>query len=250
MKRIKVKPVFDIFSPSKKSQKIKKKISKQKIIVDHREKNSHVVHELESNGFVPEFHQLKVADYIINETAIERKTVQDFVSSMINKRLIKQLKELRQYPSRLLIIEGIDEQELYLKESEYLEEKTQRIHPNAIRGFLLSILLNYEIPMIFTKNAEDTVKFISILSKKKKRELPLNVNKKNLNKKERIQFILESFHGIGPKTARKLLKKFKTLKNIFSATEEQLEEAIGKKGKDMFKIIHTNYSESGKDSKK
>lgn len=242
MKKINVKPILDIFS-----NKPTRNPPKKKIIVDHREKNSHVVHELEEHGFEIEFRQLKVADYIIKGTAIERKTVQDFVSSMINKRLIKQLKELRQYPSRLLIVEGIDEQDLYLKESEYIEEETKNMHPNAIRGFLLSILLNYEVPIIFTKDSEDTVKFISVLSRKKKRELPLNISKKNLNKQERMQFILESFYGIGPKTARKLLNEFKSLKNIFSASEEQLEEVIGKKGKEMFKIINSNYSLSDKE---
>lgn len=234
MKKISVKPVFDIFSGSKNK---KKKFSKKKIIVDHREKNSHVIHELKSQGFEPEFKQLKVADYIIKGVAIERKTIQDFISSMINKRLIKQLKELQQYPKKLLLVEGIDEQELYVRNSEY----ETGMHPNAIRGFLLSILLNYEVPVLFTKDAEDTVKFISILSKKKKYEMPLNVNKKNLKPKERLRFILEGFPGIGPKTARKLLNQFSTLKEIFSASEEQLEKIIGKKGKDMFRIINASF---------
>ena len=70
---------------------------------------------------------------------------------MINRRLPKQLKELGQYKERLLIVEGIDEQELYTDSEDRIG-----MHPNSIRGFLLSILLKYKVPIIFTKNYEDT----------------------------------------------------------------------------------------------
>ncbi|MBD3247588.1 hypothetical protein GF378_03140 [Candidatus Pacearchaeota archaeon] len=227
---------FNIFS-RKKSLVKKTKKNKKKIIVDYREKNCLIPSELEKKGFEIEFKNLKVADYIVKGVAIERKTISDFISSTINKRLLNQLEELQQYENRLLVIEGIDEQELY---SDKNPEKIG-MHPNAIRGLILSILLNYNVPIVFTKNYLDTVKFIHILSKKKKREKPLNVNKKTLNQEERVQFILEGFPGIGPKTARKLLTKFKTLQNIFSASEQELKDAIGKKGETMKKIIDFKY---------
>ncbi len=227
-----MKKIFDIFS-KKSSKKIKGKI---KIIADDREKNSLVISELFSLGIDIELKHLKVADYIIGGVAIERKTVSDFVSSMLNKRLLKQLEELGQYRDRLLIVEGIDEQELYTD-----SEDLTGMHPNSIRGFLLSILLKYKIPLIFTKNYIDTAKFLSVLAKRKPRELSLNVSKKSLNKKERLQFILEGFPGIGPKTAKKLLKKFKTIKNIINASEEELREILGKKTEIISKIINDKY---------
>jgi len=134
-----------------------------------------------------------------------------------------------------LIIEGIDEQELY---SNGIPDTG--IHPNAIRGFLLSIILEYRTPIIFTKDSEDTAKFIFLLAKRQKRELSLNVSKKNLNRGERMQFILEGFPGIGPKTAKKLLLHFKTLRELFSASLEELKEIIGKKA-DIFKLVDENY---------
>ena len=184
-------------------------------------------------GVEVEFQNLKVGDYIVNGVAVERKTVSDFISSMINKRLSNQLEELQQYKKKLLIIEGIDEQELY-------SEDRDGMHPNAIRGFLLSILLKYNVPIIYTKNSDDTAKFLSVLAKKIDKEASLNVSKKSLTKKERMQFILESFRGIGPKTAKKLLKKFKTIKNIINLPKEELEKEIGKKS-DGFKILDEKY---------
>ena len=116
----------------------------KKVIVDHREKNSLVPSKLMSLGTEIEFKQLKVADYIIEDITIERKTVQDFISSMINKRLLRQLEDLKQYPKPLLIIEG------------FLRDYDFKINPNALRGFLLSISLNHKIPIIFTEDATET----------------------------------------------------------------------------------------------
>jgi len=232
-----MKEILDIFSESKINVN-KKKI---KIITDYREKNSLVASELVHLGLEVEFRELKVADYLVNNIAIERKTVQDFISSMINKRISRQLQELQQYQERLLIIEGIEEHELYTDDAKENEEARRRgVHANAIRGFLLSITLNHKIPVIFTKNYEDTAKFIWILSRKKEKESSLNATKKSLNKKERMQFILEGFPGIGPKTAKKVLEKFKTLKNIVNAPLEELREAIGKKA-EVFKLIEEEY---------
>jgi len=226
--------ILDIFS--KRNPKIKI-IEKQKIIIDHREKNSLVISELKELNFDIEFKQLKVADFLIKDVAIERKTVNDFLSSMKNKRLIRQLEEIQQYKNKLLIIEGFDEQDLYTD-----SENWDGIHPNAIRGFLLSILLKYNVPIIFSKNYEDTAKFISVIAKKKTNsEASLNVNKKTLNSKERLQFILEGFPGIGPKNSKKLLKEFKTLKNLFNADDDQLKNVLGKKADVLIKFKDQKY---------
>lgn len=227
-----MKPMFDIFSKPK-QREVKEK-PKQKIFVDYREKNSMVASELIHLGFEVEFLELKVGDYLINNIAIERKTVSDFISSMINKHLEKQLDELQQYDKKLLLIEGIEEHELY-------SDNSEGMNANAVRGFLLSILLKHKVPIIFTKNAEDTAKFIDVLARKKEVESSLNATKKSFNKQEQMQFILEGFPGIGPKTARKLLEKFKTMKNIFSASPEELEKEIGKKA-DIFKLVGEGYN--------
>jgi len=231
---IKTKEIFNIFS---KKRTIIPKKERRRIIVDYREKNSLVISELISLGIEVEFKELKVADYIAGNIAIERKTVSDFLSSMINKRLLGQLDSLKQYPDNLLIIEGIDEHELYNDEN----PAGTGINANAIRGFLLSITLRHKIPIIFTKNSEDTAKYISILLNKKEKEISFNAKKKSRNKKEQLQFIMEGFPGIGPKTAKKLLAEFKTIKNIANASEEELKKCIGKKAETMIKLINENY---------
>lgn len=227
-------PFFDIFQRTR-DEEYDKPVDKIRIIADNREKNSLVISELTSLGIEIEMKHLPVADFIINNIAIERKTVSDFLSSMISKRLTRQLEEMKQYPQQLLIIEGIEEQELYN------DNNKGGINPNAIRGFLLSILLKYDVPIIFSKDYEDTAKFLVLLAKKQeKAHESVRAKKKSLSKKEQLQYILEGFPGIGPAAAKKLLKKFKTIKNIVNASQEDLKEEIGKKA-EIFKLVEQEY---------
>jgi len=224
---------YNIFSNKKNTIK-KNSNPKIKIFVDNREKNCLVPSLLKSLNFDIEFKELKIGDYLVNNIVIERKSIDDFLQSMISNRLVKQLKNLQKYKDRLLLIEGIEEQEFYN------DEKSNGIHANSIRGFLISIALKYKTPTIFTKNQKDTAKFISILAKRKEKESKLNVTKKALNKKEQMQFIIESFPGIGPKTAKKLLKNFKTIKNIINAPPKELKKLIGKKA-EIFELVNQTY---------
>lgn len=215
---------FDIFSNKKTKQ-----IEKPKILVDYREKNSLVISELISLGAEPEIKELKTGDYITKGTIVERKTISDFLTSMTNKRLLNQIENLKEYKDRLLIIEGIETEELY-------KENSPGINPNAIRGFLLSISLKHKIPILFSKSPHDTAQYLMVLARKKHKDISLKNNRKAFNKAEQVQFILEGFPGIGPKTAKKLLKELGSLKNIFQAKNSDLEKVIGKKAV-VFKLL-------------
>lgn len=220
--------MLDIFSHT--SEKPEEKIE---IVADHREKNSLVISELISRKVQVNFEHLEVADFLVKDTAIERKTVSDFLSSMMNRRLSEQLINLQQYESRLLIIEGIDEQELY-----NLKYDGEGMNPNAIRGFLLDIVLKYQVPIIFTKNYEDTAIFLVVLAKKEAREnISLRAKRKSFDIEQQKQFILEGFPGIGPGIAKKLLKEYGSLKKIFSASQSELSHSLGKKSENFTKLL-------------
>lgn len=212
-----------------------------KIIVDTREKNSLVFSELVSNKAELELKQLEIADYIIGDIAIERKTVNDFISSIINKRLLRQLQDLQQCSSRAIIIEGIEEQELYDDKQEL------GMHANAVRGMILSIILDFSTPIIFTKDYMDTAKFLLVLARrfeKNKQEASLNFKRKARSVSEQQQFILEGFPGIGPVTAKELLKKFRTIKGVVNAQINDIEKTNkmnAKKAKIFSQIINKRY---------
>ncbi len=215
-------PFLDIFSKSKSKEK-----PKQAIIIDNRERNSLVASELMRLGFEIEFRQLQVADYLIGSAAIERKTINDFKSSIINKRLFSQLAELKQYPNHFLIIECLDNEDIY----------QGIMHENAFRGFILSIINDFKVPIIFTKSEKDTAKYLAVLaSKKKKQHETIRASKTFFTEQEQLQFILEGFPQIGPATAKKLIGHFKSLKNIINAPEEELRKIIGKKAENLHKL--------------
>jgi ERCC4-type nuclease len=220
--------IFERLTRKSKNKPIK---VKPKIIADIHEKDSSILAELMSNKEIEtEIISLKIGDYLIGNTIIERKTISDFISSMINKRLVEQLNQMQQYKQKLLIIEG----DLFsiLKEN-------NSMHPNAIRGFILSIITNYETNIIFTKDALDTSKYLITLAKqqlKSKTSFSLHSRiPKTL--KEQKQYILEAFPNIGPRKSEFLLKKFKTLDNVFNASEEELKDILKNNSKDFKNIL-------------
>ncbi|MEM2932687.1 MAG: ERCC4 domain-containing protein [Candidatus Pacearchaeota archaeon] len=210
------------------------------IIADKRERNSAIIAELKARGINIEEKVLPIGDYIVGNTIIERKSLNDFISSMLNKRLIKQLKDLKEskFKYKLIILEGLDEQELFGRGN---------LNDNAIRGMILSILIDYKIPIVFTKDFIDTCNYLEVLDKrtgKKKVEISLAVKPKFSNIFEQQEFILESFPGIGKITAREILKRFGTIKAFINADEEELAKIkkLGKKAKIIKKIIESKYN--------
>jgi len=203
-----MKPIENIFS--QKPEPLPN--PKTPIIIDTREKQSLVASYLIEQKANIKFETLEIADYLIADTAIERKTFSDFISSMLNKRLFIQLAEIKKYPRYFLIIEG--------KETEHeLDRPT--------KGMILSIITQYEIPILFTEDEQETADYLMLLAKKQdkpKTELALRPTKSSLAPKEQKQFILEGFPGIGPTTAKALLQEHKTLKKIFSLSEEELKK--------------------------
>ncbi|MBS3166696.1 DEAD/DEAH box helicase family protein [Candidatus Woesearchaeota archaeon] len=216
---------------SKASQEIK-------IIVDSRESNKHL-HELNDKGINLETRKLEVADYLLSDKcAIELKTVPDFVASIIDKRILNQIRELRNnYEKPILLIEG--QEDIY---------SVRKVHPNAIKGMLASIILDFNVPIIFTKNPRETAEFLMTIAKREQNELKkdfgVRIDKKPLTTKELQEFVIESLPGIGPTAAKSLLTQFETIKNIINASEDDLKKAEnigGKKAKDILDLINEKY---------
>lgn len=217
-----------------------------KIIVDQRERKSGIVEELEKKGLETEIQQLVVADFVIQtkdytgnlqNVGVERKTQNDFLTSIIDKRILNQLISLReQFSIPLLIIEG--DKNIYT---------IRNFHPNAIRGMLASIAIDFQIPILFTKNYRDTASLLAIIAsrlEKPRKELSLLKKKKPLTLKEQQEYIIEALPGVGPNLAKSLLKKFKTVKKVVNASKERLQkvEKIGrKKADDIRKVLDSEY---------
>jgi Fanconi anemia group M protein len=200
---------------------------KLQIYVDQREIRSGVARALESAGNDVILTTLEVGDYIVSDrVAIERKTDVDFLDSIIDKdrNIFGQLSDLaRTYDRPVLIIEGDN---LYT---------ARQIHPNAIRGVLASIATGFGIPIISTRDSEDTAALIQVIAKREqvdeKRTPSLHGRKTAMTLSEQQEYIISSISNIGPVAARKLLQHFGSVESVMRAGPDELMEveSIGPK---------------------
>ncbi len=197
---------------------------KIKIIVDQRELRSEVVKYLENAGVELIIDNLEVGDYVISDRiCVERKSRDDFISSLVEgkRNLLGQIKELTQYEKPLLIIEG--------KNTLY-----NRVHPNAIRGALTAISIDFSVPIIRTEDERDTAAFLYMIAwreQRKEKKLPsVHAKKTHMTLKEQQEYIISSIPNVGRAMARSLLRHFGSVEKVMTAPKEELMrvERIGK----------------------
>lgn len=214
------------------------------VYVDSREGNSKVIRALDTIGVKVKVNTMSVADYQVSEeVAIERKTAKDFVDSIVDKRLFKQARMMmEEFKKPIMILEGDDFYSGF-------------INPNAIRGAMTSIALDYGISIIPTRTAEDTaamIKRIAVREQKgEKRSIQIRTERKPQNLWEQQLFIIESLPGIGPVHAKRLLEHFGTVKAVLEADEKKLQEVegIGKKtAKNIREVVDGKYLYFKKDN--
>lgn len=203
-----------------------------KIIADYREKGSNVLKEIINQNAQLQLEKLSIGDFLLSsKVVVEYKTVRDFVDSIIDGRLLSQLKELKKYEKPLLIIEGIED--IY---------SVRKVHPNAIRGMLITITVSYGIPLIQTKTHKETAELLIMIAKKEQLNEKTDITyhfAKPLTLKEQQEYFISALPNIGMGGARPLLKHFKTVKNIVNASEKELQdvELIGPKKSKVLKDV-------------
>src|SRR3989338_7990994 len=134
---------------------------KLKIYADSREKGSGVIKYLVDQNIDVRMQNLDVGDFLVSEkVGVERKEIRDFVDSIIDKRLLSQVKALKEtFEKPLLVIEGTDD--LY---------SVRKVHPNAIRGMLAWIAIDMKIPILYTKDFRDTAELLIILARREQED--------------------------------------------------------------------------------
>lgn len=214
---------------------------KIKIIVDHREKGSYVIKELLNLGIFIDLQQLALGDYLLsNRCAVEFKTVQDFVNSLVDGRLLQQANELRkQFGRPLYIIEGMED--IY---------SVRNIHPNAIRGLFAALTVDFGIPVLQTKSSKETAALFAQIAKREQdsdfKGFSVHADRKPMNVKEQQEYIITSFPSLGPSLVKPILKEFKTLRNFVNASEEELKKVplLGdKKAKQIKDVVNAEWKE-------
>lgn len=198
-----------------------------RVIVDNRERNSELLDSIVKCGVDIEIRGVHVGDYVVSDrVCIERKTINDFESSIINGRLFDQIKRLKEnYDFPILILEG---------DQDYF-----RLKSNVINGAIASLYIDYGVEVLCTYNADNTGELIAGIARHEQldhaREPTMKGGRRAYTEGQFQQYVIANIPGIGPKLAKALLKHFGSIRNIANANLEELVkvEKIGKKKADL-----------------
>ncbi|MBN2228027.1 MAG: DEAD/DEAH box helicase family protein [Candidatus Thorarchaeota archaeon] len=192
-----------------------------KLIVDSRELPTAVARELARLNIEISGESLEIGDYVASEdVAVERKESADFIQSLIDGRLFVQLTALRSaYRRPVLIIEG--EQITGLR----------AVNPASIYGALASIAIRIQVPIIWTRNAEETANVLYRIAHLEqvtsKKPLRTRSGETKGSDAEAQEYILSGFPGVDTVTSRALLTAFGSLERIFSEDVKSLQKVKG-----------------------
>jgi len=194
------------------------------ITADDREKSSGLIELLVNKGVEVTVQHLSCCDYIINnEIAIERKTGKDFLISIVDGRLFRQAKAMKNsLPRPVFLIEG---NPFHVDMS---------FTPESIRGVILSIQVIWYIPVLFSKSKEDTCRIFKILGKQEQVQTNLLTLRHGYRPKKLITrqlHIIQGLPNVGPLLAKRLLLYFGSVRKVMMADIDTLStiEGIGKK---------------------
>jgi ERCC4-type nuclease len=210
------------------------------VYADSREALSRISEYMEELGATVSCRQLKVGDYIASErVGIERKTIPDFLGSIMDQRLFRQLEELSEsFDNPVLMIEGNPE----------LLWCENGMHPNAIRGALASITVDYRIPIIWTRNSRETAAQIHWIARREQNKtgngISIRGEKRPVEKSRQQEYIVAGLPFVSSTLSRRLLNQFGSVKRVFNAKPERLMKVdkIGeKKARQIWEILNSDY---------
>jgi ERCC4-type nuclease len=226
------------------------------VVIDSREDSKHPEFKtiLTREGLHVAIRELPVGDFLIiapsggRSILVERKTVDDLANSIRDNRIWDQSRLLVEAAERdghiaLIIVEG---------DLEKLEKcREWRVH--SVLRVLDTLILDMNIPVLFTPNKNATIMWIATKAKslgkrEEKRVMRLRVEKKPISLNEKILYVAESV--VGPILARRLLAKFKTLRAIANASIYELMsiEGIGEsRAQEIYAIFNTPWVENSGD---
>lgn len=206
-----------------------------KIFIDDREDNERI--ELLQNSFNTEVQvkRLEYGDILIQYSdkniCIETKTIQDFIQSCNDRRMQEEALKMReQYPLSAIIIYDDNKWNKMYTQPQTLHEKY---------GNIVSLYWRYMVPVIQCQNQKHFIACVKAIVRNSKKidepiERPIIAPKES---NDFVRVVMSIKNGVGKKTARILLDKFKTPGGVFKASDDDLDSIprLQKKSKEAIK---------------
>jgi Fanconi anemia group M protein len=194
------------------------------VVVDQRELDADITRDLSTReGVDTRLETLEVGDYVVSDrVAVERKTVADFLDTLTggDRSLFEQAGDLsRHYARPVVILEG---------EGVYEE---RNVHPDAIRGALASLSVDFGVSVLQTRGEADTADLLSVLADREQtardRTVSVHGEKSAKTLAEQQEYVVGSIADVGPVTARSLLSQFGSVEAVMTADREALQAVDG-----------------------
>jgi ERCC4-related helicase/ERCC4-type nuclease len=194
------------------------------IVVDQRELDSHIARDLSKReGVAVRLETLEVGDYVLSDrVAVERKSVEDFLDTLVggDRSMFEQVGDAaRHYARPVVIIEG---ERLY---------ESRNVHPNAVRGALASLAVDFGASVIRTTDEEETADMLEVIARREQeranRAVRVHGEKAGKTLTEQQEYVVGAIAEVGPVTARSLLTHFGSVEAVMTAEKEELLEVKG-----------------------
>ena len=158
--------------------------------------------------------------YVVSSRlAVERRTSSTFLAGIMDRTLFTSAIYLREHWALpVLIVEG------------NLNNYYSGFSPQAIRGALTSMLIEYGISVLQTEGVEETAEILSMLTRQEQKGIPeisLVPKRKADDLPDLQRRVVEMLPGCGRVMARTLLRHFGSVQAIAAADEKELRTVRG-----------------------
>lgn len=175
--------------------------------------------------------------YVISERlAVECRNGSGLIKGIMDKTLFTSAVFLREhYRLPVLIVEG---------EVDY---EYRMMDPQAVRGALSSMILQYELNVLSTANADETVQLIAMMARQEQIGIPeisFIPKRKATSLPDMQRRVVEMLPGCGMVMARELLQHFGSVKRIANADKREFAALKGigvKKAQQMHDVLSAEY---------
>jgi ERCC4-related helicase/ERCC4-type nuclease len=195
------------------------------VVVDQRELDSAIAKDLSRReGVRTRLETLAVGDYVLSDrVVVERKTVSDFLDTLTGgdeRSLFEQLTDAsRHYARPVVVVEGGD---LYGE---------RNVHPNAIRGALASLAVDFGASVLRTGSEDETASLLAVVATREQedrdRTVSVHGEKSSKTLAEQQEYVVGSVAEVGPVTAGALLDELGSVEAVMTADAETLKQAEG-----------------------
>jgi len=133
--------------------------TKEQIQIDDREDGvliNILTNISEQDGFKVKVKRLKTGDYVFQDVAIERKTINDFIGSILDGRLKSQITRMNEkFKYNYVLVSGL-----------ISKRENKEFNDHAILGMLASLLVKSNVNVIMLENDKDLIYFVNRLFNK------------------------------------------------------------------------------------